>query len=247
MAELTTLIGTFFIGMLASFIGTMVGSGGLISIAFLIFLGLPPQMAIATDRLGTLGQITSAFLKYKKAKKIVWKYVPTLIILSLAGALIGSKLLLNIENHLLEKIVGVLLIIMIPIILAKKELGTKQRTHSKKRMIVGFGLYFLISILSGLIGTGGTLIFYTLMTFLGLTIIQASATDLIPWGTLAISSTIIFAMNGLINYPLAIALMLGMSLGAYLGANTALKKGNHWVKRLFVVIVVISGVKLLLF
>lgn len=59
----------FFVGTIAGFFGSTVGGGSLLSIPFLIFLGLPPQVAIATDRFGGLGQATTALFKFWKSKK----------------------------------------------------------------------------------------------------------------------------------------------------------------------------------
>ena len=52
MSEPSSLFGVFGIGVAAAVVGTMVGGGSLLSIPFLIFVGLPPQVAIATDRFG---------------------------------------------------------------------------------------------------------------------------------------------------------------------------------------------------
>ena len=78
MPEIITLLLVLFIGIVTGFFDSVIGAGGLISVPSLIFLGLPPQVAIATDRLGTLGQIFTALIKFWQAKKIVWKYVPIL-------------------------------------------------------------------------------------------------------------------------------------------------------------------------
>ena len=64
-----TFLAAFLIGAVASFIGSMVGGGGLLSIPFLVFVGLPPQVAIATNKMGAIGLILGAIPKFWKAKK----------------------------------------------------------------------------------------------------------------------------------------------------------------------------------
>ncbi|HVW67229.1 MAG TPA: sulfite exporter TauE/SafE family protein [Candidatus Peribacteraceae bacterium] len=247
MPAFVIYIGIFLIGVAASVIGSMVGGGSLLSIPFLIFLGLPPQVAIATDRFGSLGTLT-ALLKFWKAKKIVWKYVPVFALLSLAGSLIGANILLNINTSILQKIIGVLLFILLPIILFKKHIGVERGKTNILKMIVGVVLYFLIQVLAGFFGGGtGTLIFYTLMMCFGLTIIEANATQTIPVFILYISSLIIFGLHGIIDYAYGFVLMAGMATGGYIGAHIALTKGNEWVKRLFFILVLMMGVKLLFF
>jgi len=69
MQELTSFLFILLIGSASGFIGSMVGSGGLISIPLLIIFGLPAPVAIATDRMGTIGLSLGAVPKYWKAKK----------------------------------------------------------------------------------------------------------------------------------------------------------------------------------
>jgi uncharacterized membrane protein YfcA len=60
VTEFYSLTAVFLVGVAASVIGTMVGGGSLLSIPLLIFLGLPPQVAIATDRFAALGGASSS-------------------------------------------------------------------------------------------------------------------------------------------------------------------------------------------
>jgi hypothetical protein len=76
--------------------------------------------------------------------------------------------------------------------------------------------------------------------------IEILATGIIPWFVLSISSLAIFAFSGIIDYRIGLVLLIGMAIGGYIGAHAALKKGDLWVKRLFVLFVIIFGVKLLL-
>lgn len=83
MPEVIDLLLVLLVGLTGGFFDSTVGSGGLITIPSLIFIGLPPQVAIATDRLGTVGQELTALFKFSKAQKILWKYVPAFTVCSL--------------------------------------------------------------------------------------------------------------------------------------------------------------------
>ncbi len=236
------------IGLATGFVDSVIGAGGLISVPALIFLGLPPQIAIATDRFGTLGQASAALVQFWRAKKIIWKYVPALTVISLAGSLIGANLLLNVDKKILEGIIGVLILILLPIIFLKKDLGVQKTKTSKIKTIIGLLMYFAIMVFAGFFGQGtGPMIFYVLTFFLGLTMIEVLGTGIIPWFALSISSATIFALNGIIDYKIGIVLLITMAIGGYIGARVAITKGNLWVKRLFILFVIISGIKLLLF
>ena len=103
-------------------------------------------------------------------------------------------------------------------------------------------------IFSGFFGQGtGPLIFYALTFFLGFTMLEVLGTGIIPWFVLSLSSVIIFAFNGIIDYWIGIILFIGMALGSYIGAHVALQKGDRWIKQLFILLVIVSSIKLLFF
>ena len=62
-------IAIFFVGAFAAWFGAMVGGGGLVSIPFLIFMGLPPQVAIATNKFGGFGLLLGALARYIKKRQ----------------------------------------------------------------------------------------------------------------------------------------------------------------------------------
>ena len=119
---------------------------------------------------------------------------------------------------------------------------------SSSKKSFGFVLYFLVQIVTGFFGGGtGVIILYILMIFFGMTIIEANATNTIPWFVLAASSLTIFAMNGIIDYKIGTALLAGMAIGGYIGAHVALQKGDAWVKQLFALLVIAIAIKVLFF
>ena len=106
---------------------------------------------------------------------------------------------------------------------------------------------FLVQILAGFFGGGtGVLIFYILMSFFGVTIIQVAATQVLPFMVLTVSSMALFAASGIIDYRMGIVLMAGTAVGGYLGAHIAIQSGDIWVRRLFAVVVLVSATRLVL-
>ncbi len=246
MPEIITIISVLLIGIATGFVDTTISSGGLISVPFLIFMGLSPASAIATDRLGSIGQTLTSLPKFWKEKKVLWKYVPFFTILSMVGAMIGANILLNLNQNTLNKIIGTVILILLPLIFLKPELGIKRKKTSKLKLGIGFSLYFLLTIFSGFFGAGtGTISIYMIMYLFGFTIIEIMATGKIPWFVLSLTSLIVFAKSGIINYSFGIVLFIGGAVGGYLGTHLVLKKGNQWVKRLFIVVVIIAAIRLL--
>ena len=79
----------FIIGIISGFLGATVGSGGMVSIPALLFIGLPPHIALATNKIGDTGIYLSAIKQYWKSKHIDWKIAKQLIIIACFGSAIG--------------------------------------------------------------------------------------------------------------------------------------------------------------
>ena len=234
------------VGIISGFVGAVAGGGGLISIPFLIFLGMPPQITLATNKLGGLGMSAGAIAKFLKEKKIVWKYA---IILSVAGILasfIGSRILISTKSDSLNFLIGILMLLAVPIMLMKKSFGSSTRQTSIRSKWIGYVIYFAISIIASFFGGIGSLLIATVVLFIGLPMIEANATDLVGYTVMSLSAVIIYAASGIIDYKVGIILLVGMMLGGYFGAHTAIKRGNTWVKVIFAVVVAASAIKILL-
>ncbi len=236
------------VGIAASFIGSVAGGGGgLLSIPVLILMGLPPNIAIATNRFGSLGLAGSSIYKFAKSKKIIYSYAPVFIILAIIGSIIGANLLLQIDVQLLSKIVGIFILLPLPLLFIKNK-GLKREKPSKLSRNFGYAAYFLVAVYDAFFGAGtGLMAIYILVFTVGLPLIESMALDRISSVFSAVLATIIFAYFGIINYQVGIVLLIGMALGGYIGTRTAIKKGNKFVKLAFVIVIIASAIKLIFF
>lgn len=99
-------------GFLAAFIDSVVGGGGLISTPALLFLGLPPAAALATNKLaGTMGVLTSTIRFVKSGKvdfRVVGKWFPFVFI----GSLGGSITVHFLSSAFLKPVILILLVLV---------------------------------------------------------------------------------------------------------------------------------------
>ncbi len=246
--DITHIIISFVAGVGAGFIGAITGGGGLLSIPALLFLGLPVDAAIGTNRFAAFGVIGAAVPQYYKAKKIRWHTAAKLVPIAMLGGFIGSKALVHINTNALSVVVGILLLLMIPVVLLSSDKGIKDIATGEKKTLVGYALFFLTMIYGGFFGGGAAMFaIYILVYFLGMTYIEANATDFISWTFLSATALVVFLVHGLVNFELGIPLLIGMYIGGAWGARAALEKGNAWVRVIFVVVVLASSIKLLFF
>lgn len=235
-------------GAVAGFVGSISGGGGLLSIPVLLFLGVPVDTAIGTNRFSAFGIMAAAVPEYYRAGKIRWRIALKLTPIAMIGGLIGSKTLVHINTNTLSVVVGVLLLLMIPVVLLNGDKGIKRIRTGESKTLIGYALYFLIMIYGGFFGGGAaSFAIYVLVYFLGRTYIEANATNLVPWTFMSVVALTVFLFSGLVDFKLGIPLMIGMYAGGLLGARTALEKGNRWVRVVFIVVLIASSVKLLFF
>lgn len=247
MIEIAILTGVFLLGIITSYIASITGTGGLIAIPSLIFLGLPVPMAVATHKFGSLGTNLSSTYNYFKAKKVILHFVVVITVMSIIGALIGAQILIEIDEQLLSKIVGFIILLILPFALLSKAGLTRVRIK-KCPKVIGYVLLFINAIYGGFFGAaGGLLAIYIIIFFFGLTYIESNAAMRVPWIIPTIVLIIFFAVHNLLHYTFAILLFMGSLIGGYLGSKLAIRKGNLFVKILVSVFVVISAVKLLFF
>jgi len=248
MEQLPFLLLLFAIGFIASFIGNFVSGGtSLIGISSMLFFGVPPHLAVATQSVGTLGWRIGGFREFLKAKKIVWKFVLPLSIIAFLGSTIGAHILIATSEQLLNKIVGFIILLFIPLSLVKKNLGVEKIGASKTKEYLGYLFYFLVSIWAGFFSAGtGVFFLYVYMFFFGLTILELKGTDKIPGMFLDIGAIIVFSINGIFNPLYLLAFFPGMFIGSALGAKYAIKLGDRWLRIIILATVALISLKLIL-
>ncbi|MEZ4103796.1 MAG: sulfite exporter TauE/SafE family protein [Candidatus Paceibacterota bacterium] len=114
----------FLIGFLSSFFGNFAsGITSTLSLSGLLAFGLPSHTALATHRLGLFGFDLGGIREYVKHNKIDWSLIPILSLIGIVAAIIGSNIILSVDQELLSKLLGIVILFFIPIMLLKPHLG----------------------------------------------------------------------------------------------------------------------------
>lgn len=238
----------FIVGLAAGFLGATVGGGGMVAVPALLILGFSPQSAVAINKVGDIGAFISAAGKYWKSDKIDWKMAILLAIITIISSVIGAQIMIRLNTDFLAMLIGIMILIFLPFFFFSKKIGLKPTNTSKARKAIGIIIYALLGIEGAIVGAGGaTVILLVMMYFFGYEIIRGYATNTPAELINAIVPAIIYAFHGFIEPWPAIIIFLGMLIGGFVGAHTALKKGNVWVKNLFAVVTLLSVIKILLF
>src|SRR5476649_1175196 len=228
--------------LLAGFIDSVVGGGGLIQIpAMLILLpGTPVATILGTNKFASCAGTAIAVQRYARQVPIDWPTVAPAALCAFAFAFLGAAAVTLLNTEFLRPIVLVLLIVVAVYVFFVKDLGLiHQPKHAQKKaqwlgILIGAGLGFYDGFFGP--GTGSFLIFLFVGVF-GFDFLSASASaKVINWAT-NIASVIYFGWSGNIIYQYAVPMAVCSVLGATIGTRLAIAKGSRFVRIFFLVIV----------
>ena len=248
--ELVTVIILFIGGLSSGIINTIVGGGSLISIPLLITTGLPAHLAIGTNRFAMIFNTGTGAIEYHKKTKYRTELALFLAVFASTGSYLGANVVLQIDEKILKYIIGILMLIIGGMLIYKKQLGLKEQKISlnRRNCVLIAILSFLLGIYGGFFGAGiSTMFTFVIVSFLGMSFIGSAGITRFIVSILSIIATLVFLINMKIDFPFGIILAASFIVGAKIGVKLALKAGNTWVRRLFVVLVIVSSTKLLLF
>lgn len=236
--NLTLIIIIIVFGFLAAFIDSVVGGGGLISTPALLAIGLPPAVALGTNKLASsFGSLTSAIKFVRSGKvdlKIVGKLFPFIFLASAGGASVASFL----PASVLKPLVIIILSIVMIYTLVRKDWGsirTYQKLSPIKAVIFTIVL-LLIGFYDGFLGGGtGSFFLFTLL-IVGFDFLSAAGNAKVLNFASNIGALLLFMILGKVDYTIGLIMAVSMILGSYAGAQFALKQGVGYVKTLFVVV-----------
>ena len=224
-------------GFIASFVDSVVGGGGLISTPALLAVGLPPSVALGTNKFASSFSTLTSALKFLRSGKvdlkIVGKMFPLIFVASGGGAIIATYIPANILKPLI--IIALSLVLIYTVI---------QKDWGNIRTFTDFTLIFIvIGFYDGFLGGGtGSFMLFTLLLF-GFDFLSAAGNAKVLNFASNCGALLFFMILGQVNYFYGIIMASSMMIGALLGAQFALKKGVGYVKALFLVVTAILIIK----
>ena len=236
-------------GFIAAFIDSVVGGGGLISLPALLLTGLPPTLALGTNKLASLMCSSTSTLSFLRSGKIDLNIIKYLFPLSFIGSALGVITVQQIPSQFLKPMVVVMLIIVTIYTFTRKEWGdtsTYQGMTKKTAYLSGIAA-FSIGFYDGFFGPGtGSFLIFGLIHIFGFNFIKASGNAKILNFVSNISALVIFALRGQIYYLIGLPVALSMVMGAQVGTQLALKNGAKLIKPIFVTMSLAVAAKLLI-
>ena len=232
---------------LAGLVDSIGGGGGLISLPAYLFAGIPPHMAIATNKLSSsLGTTISAARLFKYMDLPL---AGACVACSLIGSGAGSSLALLASDELIQYMLLPVLPVAAYYVLRKKDLeqAGQEKLSRRKTFLICMPVSFVIGTYDGFYGPGtGTFLILLYTSLAKLDLLTASANTKAVNLASNIGALAVFILNGQVLFPLGLPAALFCIAGHYLGAGMVVKNGTRIVKPVILVVLAILFIKVLI-
>ena len=233
-------------GFVAGFVNTLAGSGSFITLPVLILLGLPANVANGTNRVGILVQDIVSVSSFRRRGALPLDGSVRLIVPAVAGALIGAILAVDLDEELLNRTIGVLMLVMLVVILARPNRWLESHADGSAIPYVWqLPIYFAIGIYCGFIQAGaGIFLLAGLVLGSGFDLVGGNAMKNLIVLIVTIAALIIFVLNDQVRWGIGLLLASGNAAGAWLAVHLAISRGAGFVRYVLIVIIGLSAVAL---
>ncbi len=239
----------FGVGIISGIINTLAGGGSLLTLPVLIFLGLSPNVANATNRIGVFFNGVFAIRGYMSKGLQISKYSYWLGLAAFPGAFLGAILAAKIEGALFNKILAAAILVIVAYML----FGPKSFDHAgertdRKTNAIGLVIFFFIGLYGGFIQAGvGYLIMAALSMVNRFSLLKTNAAKAVSVLIYTLASLIVFIYYGIINWELGIALAVGNSLGGWLTSRWSVGANERWIRYFVMITAIAFAIKLFFF
>ena len=240
--DATLLLLTALAGFAAGLIDSIVGGGGLVLTPAMLNLhpGLNILQAIGTQRTSSIMGTSVAAWNYLRKIHIERRILLQTCAAAMAASAIGVQFAKRLDPDLLKWTVLTICVILAVYTVFRKDLGLKEerRFHPKHESLAALSIGTATGFYNGLIGPGtGTIMVFAFVSFLGLDFLKSSAVSKAANVSADISSWTVLMLSGFVLWVLAVPLIIGNMLGSYIGSHMAIRKGQTFVRAVFLVIV----------
>ena len=197
MVSPTVLVALFFVAILAGFIDSLAGGGGLLTVPALMAAGLPPAQALATNKLQACGGSLSASLYFIRRKVVNLADQKLNILMTFIGSTAGALLVQHVQSDILRQILPVLVIGIGLYFLLMPKLGEADR----QRRLYGLPFALIaggcVGFYDGFFGPGaGSFYALAFVTLAGFNLAKSTAHAKVLNATSNVGGLLLFIIGG---------------------------------------------------
>ncbi len=227
----------FFLAIGAGCLDTMAGGGGLLTLPALLLTGMSPIQALATNKLqGSMGTATASFLMLKH-KRLNIKDIKTPMLFAFLGSATGTWIVQRLDVSQLNILIPIVLVIISVYFLSS---GWLMKTVHHAKISTTAYHYIVIPCVGaydGMFGPGTGMFFsFAGVLLRGKNLLDATANAKTLNFATNIAALIMFLLGGQLVWKAGLVMMIGQSIGAWLGSHLLYKIPQNLLRYLIVVV-----------
>jgi uncharacterized membrane protein YfcA len=237
----------FLIAFASTLVGSMSGgSTSLLSIPSWIAMGFPLPVALACDKLAGTVWTALGSRNYLHSRRLDTKLLVPMTLLGGAAALVGTRANLSIDPHVLERVVGGLIVVVVLVVAVLPRFGLHPAPPRIGRVPVVLAALPL-GFYEGVFGSGNSIAATLLFTGArGFDLSEALGHYYVLACVWSVVAALAYIAAGYFDLGLFVPLVLGATAGGYLGSRIGSAWGPRFIRVVFVIAGLILGLKLLL-
>ncbi|MEO6420214.1 MAG: TSUP family transporter [Polyangiaceae bacterium] len=244
MVELSSFFLLIPAAFTAGVVDAIAGGGGLITVPALLAAGLPPQLALATNKgQATFGAISSA-ASFWHRDGMDRERIPFAFIAAAIGSFAGARLLLAMKPEPLKPLVLAFLVFAAVLVALPPRIRPRARTLRHPRVVLVV-VCATLGAYDGFFGPGvGSMLIVAFATLYGDSLVRASGNAKVANLASNLAALGLFAWRGSVLWHIALPMAAANAAGAFVGARLAIHRGDRFVRVVVLSVVGAVAVKL---
>ena len=234
-------------GAVCGFLNTLASSGSAVTLPVLMFMGLSPIAANATNRIPVVLGAAIAVWTFVRAGVIELDKAIRILAPTCLGTLVGAYVATQIQAGQLRLVIAIaVLIALLLVLVGLKDAITQNLEQASRYRWQEFVLLLFVGAWLGFIVIdGATYMLLVLVLGLRLSFVQANAYKNLAIAVTSAMAISLFALDGQIDWTIGLLMGLGSIVGAYFGAKLALHPlAKIWAFRLLVTVIVLELIQM---
>ena len=228
--------------LLAGFVDSIVGGGGLILVPalFAVFPAAHPATLFGTNKGASVWGTAFATWQFSRRVEMRWAALLPAAGAGFVASFAGAWLVTVVSPDYLRKLLPLVLLVVLIYTVAKKDLG---RTHTPRfsgaaEQWVAASVGALVGFYDGFFGPGtGSFLVFLFVRLLGYDFLSASASAKLVNTATNLAALLLFVAKGHIWWHFVVAMAVANVVGSLLGTRLALKHGTGFVRVFFMIVV----------
>ncbi len=217
-------------GIVGGILNSVAGGGSFITFPALMFVGIPPIAANATNTFAVSAGYLSGAYGFRQDIAKQPQIILSIVLLSLLGGAVGALLLLNISEQLFTQTIPWLLLFATFLFMFGEKLSVHLAKIPKVSTWLG-GILLIVSAYGGFFNAGLGIVVLSYLVLAQYTDInQMNGLKLLVSSCVSLSAICIFVYQGVIAWLPGIAVLVGSVIGGYLAARVSRQINPNYVR-----------------